>query len=96
MPMQRTFLKGLILCALVGLSGCAIDWPVYQSPKLDLPPAPARKPASVYRQWWKAFADRALDGLVVAIPIAARHRAETGELGNRMGVLPVSLLLAGS
>ena len=64
MPMQRTFLKGLILCALVGLSGCAIDWPVYQSPKLDLPPAPARKPASVDRQWWKAFEDPALDGLV--------------------------------
>jgi multidrug efflux system outer membrane protein len=64
MPRQRTFLKGLILCALVGLSGCAIDWPVYQSPKLDLPPAPARKPASVDRQWWKAFEDPALDGLV--------------------------------
>ena len=64
MPRQRTFLKGLILCALVGRSGCAIDWPVYQSPKLDLPPAPARKPASVDRQWWKAFEDPALDGLV--------------------------------
>ena len=65
MPRQRTFLKGLIFCALVGLSGCAIDWPAYQSPKLDLPPPPAAKPASVDRQWWKAFADPALDGLVV-------------------------------
>lgn len=34
--------------------------------------------------------------LVVSIPIAARRRAEVGELGNRTGVLPVSLPLAGS
>lgn len=36
------------------------------------------------------------DRLVVSIPIAARRRAEPGELGNRTGVLPLSLPLAGS
>lgn len=36
------------------------------------------------------------DRLVVSVPIAARRRAEPGELGNRTGVLPVSLPLAGS
>lgn len=34
--------------------------------------------------------------LVVSIAITARRRVETGELGNRTGVLPVSLPLAGT
>jgi diacylglycerol O-acyltransferase len=37
-----------------------------------------------------------LDHLVVSIPISARRRADIAELGNRVGVLPVSVPLVGS
>lgn len=45
-----------------------------------------------------ALAERGevLDRLVVSVPISARVRAGTGELGNRVGVLPVSVPLAGA
>ncbi|HEY5878711.1 MAG TPA: wax ester/triacylglycerol synthase domain-containing protein [Nakamurella sp.] len=36
-----------------------------------------------------------LERLIVSVPISARRRADTVELGNRVGVLPVSLPLAG-
>ncbi len=37
-----------------------------------------------------------LDRLVVSMPVAARRPAEAGDLGNRTGVLPVSLPLNGT
>lgn len=45
-----------------------------------------------------ALAERGevLDRLVVSVPISARVRAGSGELGNRVGVLPVSVPLAGA
>jgi len=36
-----------------------------------------------------------LDRLIVSVPISARRRADAAELGNRVGVLPVSLPLVG-
>lgn len=36
-----------------------------------------------------------LDRLVVSVPISARRRADAAELGNRVGVLPVSLPVVG-
>jgi len=48
----------------LSLAGCAGQWPVYERPKLDLPPPPAAKPPRIDRQWWQLFADPNLDRLV--------------------------------
>lgn len=59
----RTLLAPLTLSVLLGLAGCAVNWPAHETPALDIPP-PASKPLSLDRQWWKAFDDPALDQLV--------------------------------
>jgi outer membrane protein, multidrug efflux system len=46
------------------LSGCAVVWPDYERPAIDLPPPAVERPAVIDRQWWKAFSDPALDRLV--------------------------------
>jgi multidrug efflux system outer membrane protein len=48
---------------MLGLAGCSVIWPAYETPPVDVPP-PALKPLSIDRQWWKAFGDPVLDQLV--------------------------------
>lgn len=45
------------------LAACSTAPPPYERPRIDLPQAPAAA-LTIERQWWKAFADPALDGLI--------------------------------
>ena len=60
---SRIFLAPLALSTFLGMAGCSIIWPAYETPAVDVP-AVALKPLSVDRQWWKAFGDPMLDQLV--------------------------------
>jgi multidrug efflux system outer membrane protein len=60
---SRLFAHGLLISSTLGLAGCSVIWPAYETPAIDLPAA-ALKPMSIDRQWWKAFGDPVLDQLV--------------------------------
>lgn len=54
-------LAGLLPVLL--LPACATQWPVYERPVLELPPAESTG-VDIDRQWWRAFGDPVLDALV--------------------------------
>lgn len=59
----------VVLTLMTGLSGCAMPWqkkwPTRETPAVDLPARqPKLAPLSIDREWWKAFGDAALNGLV--------------------------------
>lgn len=58
-----TSVRPLALSVALALSGCAVVWPTYETPPVDVPPAVV-KPLSIDRQWWKAYGDPVLDQLV--------------------------------
>ena len=60
---SRFFARSLLLSGLMGLAGCSVIWPAYETPAIDMPAA-APKPMSIDRLWWKTFADPVLDQLV--------------------------------
>ena len=64
LPMHRFALLISAQLLLAGsLVGCANLWPSFQKPAIELPEATS-KPASIDRQWWKAFGDPVLDTMV--------------------------------
>lgn len=63
-PIYQTFFaRSLLISSLVGITGCSVIWPAYETPAIDLPAA-ALKPMSIDSQWWKTFGDPVLDQLV--------------------------------
>ena len=68
MSANAKLLAALALVGSLSLSGCAnlwpAPWPAHETPRMDLPEATVMAPLSVDRQWWKVFADPALDRLV--------------------------------
>jgi multidrug efflux system outer membrane protein len=53
----------LAIAGALLVGACATPWPSYERPALDLPPV-AASGLSIDRQWWRAFGDPVLDGLV--------------------------------
>ena len=64
-PRRCRHARGGLAIALPVLlaAGCATNWPAYERPVLELPPATAGT-LELDRQWWRAFGDPVLDALV--------------------------------